>query len=89
MLRETRKKAEFRAVIQSRIFPVLVQYEYQEKMGNLEKETQLSGVEFFSGEKRSNAAILCSSLCSLRGVEQGNLENASAEKDEDLYNEGS
>lgn len=89
MLRETRKKAEFRAVIQFHIFPVLVKYEYQEKMRNLEKETQLSGVEFFSGEKRSNAAILCSSLCSLRGAKQGNLENASAEKDEDLYNEGS
>lgn len=31
-------------------------------------------------EKKSDTAILCSSLCSLRGAEQGNMENVLVEK---------
>lgn len=59
-------------------------------MGNLKKIDISEWGGIFAGKKKKrNPGILCSSLCSLRGADQGNLENALAEKDEDLYNEGS
>jgi len=48
-------------------------------MGNMKKVKCQSGVKVLQG-KKGNTAILCSSLCSLRGTEQGNMENVLAEK---------
>lgn len=47
-------------------------------MENLEKVKLQGRVKML--QKVSNAAILCSSLCSLRGTEEGNMENVLAEQ---------
>lgn len=49
-------------------------------MGNLKKPKMSEWAESVTGgkkKKKGNTAILCSSLCCLRGAEQGNRETES------------
>lgn len=59
------------------------------KNGKFEKINLSEWGGVFAGKTKSNPAILGSSLCSLRGADQGNLEKALAENDDGLYNEES